>query len=319
MEARIKFYCLVFLALLAFSCVKQQELQTKETYNGQYLVVLGVAQDAGYPQADCQKECCKAYWNGEVEEKWTSCLGIFDTESNKIWILDATPNFKNQLKTLQNYLPPASSSLAGVFLTHAHVGHYTGLIHLGREIIGTQNIPVYAMPRMTDFLSTNGPWDQLVRLQNINIKSIQDEEIINISDNLKIQPIQVPHRDEYSETVGYKIFGTNQSALFIPDIDKWDKWDKNILSEIESVDYAFLDGTFYKNGELKNRDMSQIPHPFIEESMNLFQKLEPKDQKKVFFIHLNHTNPLLRESTQEYKEFQKSPYGVAKRGMCIKL
>ena len=100
------------------------------------------------------------------------------------------------------------------------------------------------MPKMKLFLESNSPWDQLIDLNNIHLTEIFNNENITISNNIEIVPFTVPHRDEFSETVGYKIIGPNKSALFIPDINKWNLWDKDIVQEVKDVDYAFLDATF---------------------------------------------------------------------------
>jgi len=181
-----------------------------------------------------------------------------------------------------------------VFLTHAHVGHYLGLSQLGREIIGADNLPIYAMPKMKLFLEENGPWDQLVGLKNIELIPLQADSMLQLSDNVTITPFLVPHRDEYSETVGYKISGESKVAIFIPDIDKWEKWERDLAQEIIQIDLAFIDGSFYKNGELPDRNMSTIPHPFVIETMALLKNLKQSERKKVHFIHMNHTNPLLQ-------------------------
>ncbi|MGB0929203.1 MAG: MBL fold metallo-hydrolase [Chitinophagales bacterium] len=188
--------------------------------------VLGIAQDAGYPQAACQKNCCKRAVEQPENKRLVSCLALIDPISQQRWLFDATPDFREQLQ------------------------------------------------------------------------------------RLKVTPYLVPHRDEFSETVGFKIEGASKSALFIPDIDKWHLWDRDILKEIEGVDYAFLDATFYANGEIAGRDMSQIPHPFMEESLRLFADLPTKE--KVHFIHFNHTNPVLDKSSDAHQNILKQGFRVAK-------
>ncbi len=79
------------------------------------------------------------------------------------------------------------------------------------------------MKNMEEFLKSNGPWDQLVMLKNIQLKRIKENVNIKIGDGLFIEPFLVPHCDEYSETVGYQVMGQNKSLLYIPDIDKWNK------------------------------------------------------------------------------------------------
>ena len=204
-------------------------------------------------------------------------------------------------------------NISGVFLTHAHVGHYTGLAHLGLEVMGANKIPVYAMPRMMNFLTNNGPWSQLVTKENIIIEPLQDRAIININDQIKITPFLVPHRDEYSETIGFNISGPNKSVLFIPDIDKWELWQKDIVAEIERNDHLFLDGTFFDGTELPGRDMSQIPHPFVVESMQLFIDLSVNEKQKIHFIHFNHTNPMYQSGSNARKVLNNAGFQMAKQ------
>jgi pyrroloquinoline quinone biosynthesis protein B len=279
-----------------------------------FLMVLGVAQDAGYPQAGCNKACCKSFWEGQEKERFTSCLGIIDEASGQAWMFDATPDFKFQMQELLCN----GQELAGIFLTHAHIGHYTGLMHLGREAIGSDGIPVYAMPKMSVYLKQNGPWSQLVDLANIRINPLKADTAIVLNENLKVTPFVVPHRDEFSETVGFKIEGPQKTVLFIPDINKWEVWERDIVAEIKKVDLAFLDATFYQNGEIPGRDMSEIPHPFIQESMEKFQDLSVEEKSRVHFIHFNHTNPVLRD-TPEKQQVLDEGFNVAEDFQIIEL
>ena len=159
----------------------------------------------------------------------------------------------------------------------------------------------------------------MVSLKNISINEINNDSKFSIEKDVIIQPIEVPHRAEFSETVGYKIYGPNKSALFIPDIDKWYLWEKSILDEIKKVDYALLDATFYDSKEVNYRDVSEIPHPFVVESLELFDTIKLKEKNKIFFIHLNHTNPLLNDNSEEYKYIITKGYNVAKEGMVLDL
>lgn len=285
-----------------------------------FVVVLGVAQDAGFPQADCRKACCAAAWENPGLRQKTASLGIVDPVSGERWMIDATPDFKEQLWNLNAQLSQRDAQpLDGVLLTHAHVGHYTGLMHLGFEIIGAKSVPVLAMPRMKNYLETSGPWHQLVRLRNIAIEPLSDGVEVALNDRIRITPFLVPHRDEYSETVGYRIAGPNRTAIYIPDIDKWEKWETKIEELIEACDRAYLDGSFYLNDEVQGRDMSTFPHPFIVESMARFAELPQEEKQKVTFIHFNHTNPVLREQSERAQQVEKQGYRIAKEGEIFKL
>lgn len=281
------------------------------------LIVLGIAQDAGFPQAGCDKENCRLYWEGKEERRHATSLGLIDHTSGKYWLFEATPDLKDQLHAVQKSAGTTANP-SGIFLTHAHIGHYTGLMHFGHEVMGASEIPVYTMPRMNDYLKTNGPWKQLVDFGNIALQQMSADSVVQLSENIKVIPFLVPHRDEYSETVGYRIETEHKSVLFIPDINKWDIWDKSIVEEISKVDYAFLDATFYDSDELPGRDMSEIPHPFVEESIQLFKDLPASEKAKVHFIHFNHTNPLILDSP-ERKEVESLGFNVAFEGMEINL
>ena len=272
--------------------------------------MLGIAQDGGAPHAGCIKECCEEKWDNPAQYARVSSIGIVDPVTKESWIIDATPDFAMQLTALDN-------QLSGIFLTHAHIGHYTGLMHLGREVMGAKEIPVYAMPRMKTFLESNGPWNQLVALNNISINKINDNVKITLNERLSITPFLVPHRDEYSETVGYKVEGPNKSLVFIPDIDKWQKWDQDIKEVVSNNTYSLLDGTFYDIDELPGRDMSEIPHPFIVESIDLFSNIVNKSG--VYFIHLNHSNPALDSNSNAFDNIKKNGFHIVQRDQLFDL
>lgn len=284
------------------------------------LVVLGTAQDAGLPHIACKKDCCKKAWSNPKMKKLVSALGVFDESTKQSWLFDATPDIAVQSHNLLKLAGNADDKLpSGIFLTHAHIGHYSGLMYLGREAAGGKEVPVYVMPKFRAFIEANGPWEQLVKLKNIQLYTMKENEPVTLTPSLKVSSMLVPHRDEYSETVGFVIEGSKKKALFIPDIDKWDRWNRNLAEEIAKVDYAFLDATFYKNGEIKGRQMSEIPHPFVEETMKLLEDLTPTEKAKVFFIHINHTNPLLNPKSKAYKEVKKAGYNIAEEGVVFDL
>jgi pyrroloquinoline quinone biosynthesis protein B len=283
-----------------------------------YVLILGTAQDGGHPQAGCEKSCCSRIYNNSSEKHWVSSIAIVDPETNERWIFDATPNFTEQLHFLKTQTKDFSGSLNGIFLTHAHIGHYTGLMNLGHEAMGTKNVPVYVLPKMAEFLRSNGPWSQLINYKNIEVKPLKNQKIVQLNDRISVQPFVVPHRDEFSKTVGYKITINNKSLIFIPDIDKWSKWRTSLSKLVESVDYALLDGTFYADGEI-SRPMSEVPHPFVTETMDLLKYLSPKNRNKVHFIHLNHTNPLLDKTSDAYNQVSKNGFRVAETGNVIEF
>lgn len=292
--------------------IKKEDLSEKTIINDDtlMLVVLGTIQDAGSPQIGCEKDCCAGLTDNPDPNRMVVSLGVSDSKGKK-YLFEATPDLPRQFDILKKWGKSTDKDIPdGIFLTHAHIGHYTGLMYLGKEATDAASVPVYAMPRMTEFLSENGPWSLLVERENIALTALTDGESIDL-DEFSVTPILVPHRDEFSETVGYRIVGPNRSILFIPDIDKWTKWEQDIKAEIEKVDIAFLDATFFSGEEINNRDISQIPHPFVIESLEAFQVLSEKERSKIYFIHFNHTNPIINSNSEEAKQVVKAGFNIA--------
>ena len=313
LNIKIKYFFILLLSVYSLGC--NDFSQEKENKSSEILLkVLGTIQDGGIPHMGCSKECCSNYFLSKKSRIGVSSLGVSNLKHNTNYIIDATPNINFQLIDLIGNADP-SKKLNGIFLTHAHMGHYAGLLNFGRESLNSKNIPLYLMPKFYNFILNNGPWNQLVELNNIKLNKIYNREKVILHNNLSFTPIQVPHRDEYSETVGYFIEGIHKKALYIPDIDKWAKWEVSIVEMIKSVDYAFLDGTFFDEKEINNRDISEIPHPFIIESLKLFKELDGSEKSKVYFIHLNHTNPVLNSESSEYKKVISAGFNIAKTGM----
>ena len=306
----------IFISISFVSCDATSEVK-KDRYQ-QYITVLGIAQDGGFPHIGCLKICCASFYNGKSSKKSVVALGLVDQKNKQKWLFEASPDMHTQLAVLEQQHLKKETIIDGVFLTHAHIGHYTGLMYFGREAYGKQNIPVFVLPKMKAFLTNNGPWSQLIGLKNIVLKDLQSDSAMILNTALKVTPFLVPHRDEFSETVGYKIEGTKKAALFIPDIDKWHQWKRNIIAEVKKVDYAFLDATFFDENEVK-RAITEVPHPFIKETINLFKNESFATKNKIVFIHFNHTNPALQKNSIERKKLEKLGFRFANEGDNFEL
>lgn len=308
----MKLFCLMLSFMIVVFC----HGQAKNPKQDPFVVVLGTLQDGGSPHMGCEKDCCKTI----NPDKKVVSLGLIDPMSKKKFLFEASPDFVSQTNFLKGLLPSSSEKTPdGIFISHAHMGHYAGLLFLGREAMNSKAVPVYAMPKMKSFLENNGPWSQLVTLNNIQIKTLSEGNWENISPSLKVKTILVPHRDEFSETVGFIIEGPHKKLLFIPDIDKWEKWQIDIVSLIKEVDHALIDGTFFSAAEVGNRNIAEIPHPLVQESMKLFDSLSTKEKEKIIFIHFNHTNPLLNEQSEEAGLVKSKGFRIAKINLQISL
>jgi pyrroloquinoline quinone biosynthesis protein B len=283
----------------------------------EYIYILGNTQDAGLPHIGCQHPFCEDSFN-VYEEHYTTSIAVVNSDLKKYILFEATPDITFQLNNLKKNIFDEFILPESVYITHAHIGHYTGLMYFGREALGAKDIMVRVLPRMSNFLQNNGPWSQLVDINNIKIKEINFGSSTKELANIDITPVQVPHRDEYSETAGYIIKGENKKALFIPDIDKWEKWDRELSQLAKEFDFLLIDATFYDSNEI-NRDISEIPHPLVTETMNLLSGLNKENRNKVYFIHMNHTNMMLDPNSKLSKLITSKGFNIARLGQKLYL
>jgi len=253
-------------------------------------VVLGVAQDGGVPHLGCRQTLCVEARKDPSRRVLVASLGLIDSTVGKRFLIDTTPDFQEQIELL-GALPDA------ILLTHAHIGHYLGLAELGREVANSRGIPVYCTASMGRFLRENKPWSRLVERGNIALREIESGREFALTENLRVTAVAVPHRDEDSDTVAYLIAGRERRILWLPDIDRWDKWDRPLGDfAAEPSLTAFLDGTFYSADEVPGRSIQDIPHPLVPDTIALLSA-SGGSRAKIYFTHLNHTNRLLWDET----------------------
>jgi len=274
------------------------------------VVVLGIAQDGGIPQIGCTDKICR------TQHHFISSLAIMTKEST--YLIDATPDLRTQYAAWSKRFHAERKNLFdGIFLTHAHMGHYTGLMYLGKESISTRQVPVYCSREMADFLTKNAPWSLLVSNGNIELHPFEPNQAIRFA-GFDITPLPVPHRKEFTDTHGFLIHGTSRSLLYIPDIDSWNPVREQITGWLQKSDYALLDGTFYSGDELPGRNIKLVPHPTIQDSIAFFSSLPPF-RAQIFFTHLNHTNRALDPDSAEHKSLSKTRFKIAEEWHVFEL
>ncbi len=273
------------------------------------VIVLGTAQDGGIPQLGCSCPHCSTAWEDPSKRRLVASLAMVDHAAKAFWLIDATPDITEQLHLLTVLFP--NFCLKGILLTHAHTGHYLGLASLGREGWNQDKLPVLATSRMVSFLRINQPWQQLIELGNIVPFIIEHGHPFGLGTAMTATAILVPHRDELSDTVAFRIAGPSRQLVYCPDIDRW---KGPILELIKASDLALVDGTFYSDDELPGRDLTVIPHPRVVDSVTAFAGWKTN----IHFIHLNHSNPLLRDEAR-VRELERQGFGIARRGQRFPL
>jgi pyrroloquinoline quinone biosynthesis protein B len=284
--------------------------------------VLGVAQDGGVPHLGCSRQCCIKARHDPSHARKVACMGLISEPGSRIFLIDATPDLESQIHELRRAsgIPEQERQpVDGILLTHAHVGHYAGLIHLGKEAMATRMVPLHASPLMCSFISANKPWSRLVDWGHVKLQPMEPGGSRQLAVGLTAEALQVPHRDEDSDTLGFIISGPERKLLYVPDTNQWSRWPVALPDLLAKVDFAFLDGSFFSAAEVTWRDPAEIPHPTIRQSMDLLETVPRSRRADIFFTHLNHSNPALDVTSEAAAIIERRGFSVARRGMELEL
>lgn len=300
-------------------------LRSTPTRTGPYALVLGSVQDGGFPQTGCYTELCDhgRELQREGRGRYVASLALVDPEAERFWLVDATPDLTRQLDLIEE---PAFRRRAaerrpfdGIFLTHAHIGHYVGLALLGTEGLGIRDTPVYCTARMADFLAANAPWSLLVREGRIRPTPLAADAWHRVGERLEARLRAVPHRDELADTVALSFRGPSATLLYVPDINAWHLWERDLAREVEAVDVALLDASFWALDELPGRTVEEVPHPLVTQTMDLLQGVADRGASRVVLTHLNNSNPALLEDGPQAGEVARRGFEIAREGMRFAL
>ncbi len=305
----------------------EPEVAKEDLPEGPFVEILGVAQDAGVPQAACASANCEAARRDPRLRRYATSL-VLVTASGETYLFEATPDLRPQLDRVielgraSGRADQGRKLLDGIFLTHAHMGHYTGLLHLGFEAAHSQDVPLFASEEMVAFLNANQPWRQLIDLGNVVPRAVALGGSTRLAGGIEVRAFAVPHRDELSDTVAWRIAGPHRTILFMPDCDPWSRWQERgfaLAPMLEGVDLFLADATFYSGDELPGRDLSKIGHPLVQSSLELFREDVSSGKLRVAFIHFNHSNPLLAPDSAESAVVRDAGFEVAHRGLRLSL
>ncbi len=279
-------------------------------------MILGSAQDGGLPQFGSRSGLDVAARAGTIRRRFSSAVAIVGDDGRAL-LVDAGLDIRAHEEILLTH--PAMQSRAapapvdGVVLTHAHVGHYAGLLHFGREVMAATAMPCWVTEKMAGFLSRNAPWSLAVAQGHLDLRPQSPPASFRPWPDLEVSLIPVPHRNEASDTVAVSVGG---KALYLPDIDSWAEWP-DAEAVIARHEVALLDATFWSAEELPNRDMSKIRHPLVPETLARFGALAAG--RRLILTHLNHSNPVCDPRTGEHDQVLAAGFEVAEEGLIVGL
>jgi len=269
------------------------------------VVVMGSAQDEGIPRVTCTCARCHAARRNRSFARTGPSILLKNESLGSAVLIDASPDIRQQLDA---YLPPLGlAHLSCLFLTHGHIGHYWGLCLFGKEGPDIRDLAVYGSAEMIDLLLNTPSIKYMVDRRNIVLNILRAGETVTLgtatrpdrSDEIVVKGFWVPHRQEFTPTMGFQVTAGSRTMVYIPDVDYW---SESVLSIIQQSDIALLDGTFYSADELPGaKIVREVPHPPIESSMGRLKEIKNMSGCRIYFTHFNHTNPVILEGPEQEK------------------
>lgn len=248
-------------------------------------------------------------------DRTASCVAIVSSAGSVV-LLDASPDIRSQSQRLMSwygYPPGRSQFVDAVAVTHAHMGHYAGLLQFGKEAANTADIPLIGTPSFLGFLNANKPWDALIT--NGNLTPTPFDGLVAIDETLSLSHFAAPHRSEYTDTVGISVLRNGHPwFLYLPDIDDWEAWPE-AGDVIASHDVCLLDATFATSDEVPHRDISSIRHPLVSDTIARFRKLT--GSTSIVLGHMNHTNPLADPASETARIATEAGFRIASDGLSL--
>lgn len=282
-------------------------------------ILLGTAQDGGLPHAGCSCVQCARARREPRFQRFPASAGIVSGDGRLL--IDATSAFAAQTHLLRELSggDPATGGRYGppqtVLITHAHTGHYAGLWQLDRSVMNASGVRVAGPPRTIELLAANEPWAMMQREGFVRFEPLELDIAHALLPDVRVTLLPVPHRAEWrTDTAAVRVEGPHASVLYLPDIDQWQEWSLDVREVVESVDAAFLDGTFWQ------RPLhAGVPHPPVLETMERLADPVERGRARVSFIHLNHSNPIVDPESDEAVEVRRRGFSVGHEGDCVRL
>lgn len=264
--------------------------------------VLGNAQDGGVPHLGCDCQVCEKARDDREEIKYASSLLLREENEGDgfRYLVDASPDIRHQVR---------GNFLDGVFITHGQLGHINGLLSFGIEVFDSSGLTVHCTEETQDFINKNDPYRLLVDRGNIELNTVEDGNSVDIQ-GCKVKFDIIDHHIVTTDTLAFTIEGDEKTLLYMSTFMEWNDQTESL---VENADIAIIDGTFWSADEVGRYE--EIPHPTVEDTIERFEDSDTD----IYFTHINHTNPILREDSDERQELEERGFSIVEQGDTFEI
>lgn len=263
--------------------------------------VLGSAQDGGVPHLGCGCGRCRGAREDRNLQRSPASVKVYDEEKEVNYLFDVSPDIRFQV---------GDEFIDGIFVSHAHLGHLTGLLYLGTEAFNADRVPVYCSEKVDRFLHENPPYRLLMDRDNVETNVFADGEVVDVM-GIEVTPFEVVNKGYVpTDTHAFTIQSDRTTLFYVTDVDRW---AEETLDAIRAADIAIIDGCFWSAEEVER--YQHVPHPPMEDSIADLAGFDTD----IYFTHMNHTNPVLDPDSPEREMVEENGFRVVDDGMEIEL
>jgi pyrroloquinoline quinone biosynthesis protein B len=307
-----------------------------------YIRVLGSAAGGGYPQWNCNHPNSRRAREGDTRAPQRTQSSIAVSADGERWVLfNASPDLRQQINDNPVLHPKAGlrdSPIKAVVLTNADVDHVAGLLNL-RE---SQPLRLLGTGRVISVLESNSIFNVLnpkfVQRDRLNLEEKCDVTTVEgTSMGLSIKPFSVPGKvalwleDKSAQenfgtveedTIAIEVSNVEGSRFFY--VPACAKMTAALSERLRGSDLVFFDGTLWADDEMIRDNVGiktgkRMGHMSISDSEGTLAAFRDLDVKRKIFIHLNTTNPVLIEGTEERQQVENEGWEVSFDGMTVEL
>lgn len=301
--------------------------------------ILGSAAGGGFPQWNCACRNCTDVRSGVPGLKPRSQSSLAVSADGRNWcLLNASPDLRAQIAPHEALSPGAdegsrASPLKSVVLTNADVDHVAGLLNL-RE---GQPFHLYGSARVLGAVAAN-PIFNVLKDGIVTRVPVANGEIFEPAGcpGLAVELFTVPGKIAlYLETPGAD-FGSDEGDVvgltltdkstgrYVCYVPGCAAVDERLLQRFTGASALLFDGTLYTDDEMIAQGLSEktgrrMGHLSISGADGTIAKLARLDAGRRIFIHINNSNPVLREDSAERRATEAAGWEIAEDGMEIAL
>ena len=300
--------------------------------------VLGSAAGGGFPQWNCNCPNCSGVRLGSIQAQPRTQSSIIVGNGTPDWaLINASPDVLTQIKSTP-LLQPArhirDSGIVAVVLMDAQVDHVTGLMMLRER---SSPLPLYATKQVFEDLTSGLPLiktlDHYCKVVQHLIDLNQDSFQIEALQGIEFKPVPLsskappysPHRYDphLGDNIGLLITdkSSGRSAFYAPGLGMI---EPQVEQAMQQADVLLVDGTFWTDDEMITSGLSKkraidMGHLAQSGAGGMIEALSAYTHKRRILIHINNTNPILREDSPQALELKNLGIEVAFDGMQIEV